>query len=583
MTPRTKDSDSSETSNGFAALGLDPRILNALAALGYEEPTPVQREAIPPLLAGRDVLGQAATGTGKTAAFALPLLHVVTPDADPRERTRALILVPTRELAMQVAQAVHKYGKELGVVAVPIYGGASMETQIRALKRGVDVVVATPGRALDHIRRKTMRLDGVKVVVLDEADEMLDMGFAEDLEAILDATPADRQSALFSATLPPRIAEIANTHLKDPVRVRIDREQVVAGAAPRVRQLAYIVSRAHKMATLGRVLDVENPTSAIVFCRTRTEVDELTETLNARGYRAEALHGGLSQEQRDRVMKKFRANTADLLIATDVAARGLDVQHVSHVVNYDVPSAAEAYVHRIGRTGRAGREGVAITLAEPREHRLVRNIEYQTKQKIEIAAVPTVADLRARRLEMTRASLRETILAGGLDQFRVLVDSLAQEFDVMDVAAAAVKQAHARETTPDVEEEIPAVTLRTERPPRQDRDRAPGPRRPSGDDAKGRGRPVGKRERIVPDSDVARLYIGAGRQAKIRPADLVGAIVNEAGVDPRAIGAIQISERFSLVEVPDEIADGIIDTLRGATIKGKRVPVRRDRAHGGAG
>jgi ATP-dependent RNA helicase DeaD len=585
MTPRKESQDGSDVPAGFSGLGLDDRVVQALTALGYEEPTPVQREAIPPLLAGRDVLGQAATGTGKTAAFALPLLHNLTPDADARERTRAFILVPTRELAMQVAEAVHKYGKALGVVAMPIYGGASMETQIRALKRGVDVVVATPGRALDHIRRKTLRLDGVRTVILDEADEMLDMGFAEDLEAILDAMPAERQTALFSATLPPRIADIANKHLKDPVRVRIDREITAVGSAPRVRQVAYIVNRAHKMATLGRILDVENPTSAIVFCRTRTEVDEVSETLNARGYRAEALHGGLSQEQRDRVMKKFRANTADLLVATDVAARGLDVQHVSHVVNYDLPTAAEAYVHRIGRTGRAGREGVAITLAEPREHRQLRNIEYQTKQKIEIAAVPTVADLRARRLEMTRASLRETILGGGLDQFRVLVDSLAQEFDIMDVAAAAIKQADAKDNVNDADE-IPAVTVRPDRPAsRHDRERAPtakaGSRRH--DAAKAGAAKAAGRERITPEWDVARLYIGAGRLANIRPADLVGAIVNEAGVDPRAIGAIQITERFSLVEVPDEIADSIIETLRAATIKGKRVPVRRDREQGGAG
>jgi ATP-dependent RNA helicase DeaD len=585
MTPRKESLDGSEVAPGFSGLGLDERVISALTALGYEEPTPVQREAIPPLLAGRDLLGQAATGTGKTAAFALPLLHNLTPDADARERTRAFILVPTRELAMQVAEAVHKYGRALGVVAMPIYGGASMETQIRALKRGVDVVVATPGRALDHIRRKTLRLDGVRTVILDEADEMLDMGFAEDLEAILDAMPAERQTALFSATLPPRIAEIANKHLKDPVRVRIDREVQPAGSAPRVRQVAYIVNRAHKMATLGRILDVENPTSAIVFCRTRTEVDEVSETLNARGYRAEALHGGLSQEQRDRVMKKFRANTADLLVATDVAARGLDVQHVSHVVNYDLPTAAEAYVHRIGRTGRAGREGVAITLAEPREHRQLRNIEYQTKQKIEIAAVPTVADLRARRLEMTRASLRETILGGGLDQFRVLVDSLAQEFDIMDVAAAAIKQADAKDNVADAEE-IPAVTVRPDRPAsRHDRERAPtakaGSRRH--DAAKAGAAKAAGRGKITPEWDVARLYIGAGRLANVRPADLVGAIVNEAGVDPRAIGAIQITERFSLVEVPDEIADSIIETLRAATIKGKRVPVRRDREQGGAG
>jgi ATP-dependent RNA helicase DeaD len=582
----TEDStDDTTADTGFSSLGLSPRLLESLVALGYEEPTPVQREAIPPLLAGRDVLGQAATGTGKTAAFALPLLHVLTPDAAPRERTVALVLVPTRELAMQVAEAVHRYGKALGVVALPIYGGAAMETQLRALKRGVDVVVATPGRALDHIRRKTLRLASVKVVVLDEADEMLDMGFAEDLEAILQATPVERQTALFSATLPPRITEIAKKYLRDPVRVRIDRGVMPAGSAPQVRQTAYIVSRAHKMETLGRVLDIEQPTSAIVFCRTRTEVDELTETMNSRGYRAEALHGGLSQEQRDRVMKKFRANTTDLLIATDVAARGLDVQHVSHVVNYDVPSAADAYVHRIGRTGRAGREGVAITLAEPREHRLLRNIEHATKQKIEIATVPTVADLRARRLELTRASLRETILAGGLDAFRVVVDSLAQEFDVMDVAAAAVKQADARDGGAP-EGEIPTLTVRPERGARSDR---PGraDRVSRGDrevPRAGYGRPAdaerprnGKREHPKQDWEVARLYIGAGRKAKIRPGDLVGAIANETGLDARVIGSIQIADRFSLVEVPEASADAIIEVLRTTTIKGKKVPVRRDR------
>ena len=566
----------SPTESGFSGLGLDPRLESALAHLGYEEPTPVQREAIPPLLAGRDLLGQAATGTGKTAAFALPLIHLLDPTLDPRERTAALILVPTRELAMQVAEAVHKYGKALNIVALPIYGGAPMESQLRSLKRGVDVVVATPGRALDHIRRKTLRLEHVKIVILDEADEMLDMGFAEDLEAILAATPETRQTALFSATLPPRIADIANKHLKNPVRVRIDREVVPAGSAPRVRQTAYIVGRSHKIVTLGRVLDVEAPTSAIVFCRTRTEVDELTESLN------EALHGGLSQEQRDRVMKKFRANTAELLIATDVAARGLDVEHVSHVVNYDVPTSAEAYVHRIGRTGRAGREGVAITLAEPREHRLLRNIEYLTKQKIQIATVPTVADLRARRIEMTKASLRETILAGELDHFRAVVDSLSQEFDIMDVAAAAVKMADAKDGAD--AEEIPSVVLRPDRPARHERERAPTPKAGSRrhEAAKAGGKVAGKKH-ITPEWDVARLYIGAGRNSKIRPADLVGAIVNEAGIDARAIGAIQITDRFSLVEVPDEIADGIIDTLRATTIKGRRVPVRRDREQGGAG
>jgi ATP-dependent RNA helicase DeaD len=551
---------------GFASLGLDERVLSALTALGYEEPTPVQLAAIPPLLAGKDVLGQAATGTGKTAAFALPLLHKLTPDAPAKTRTAALILVPTRELAMQVAEAVHRYGRELGIISLPIYGGAAMDTQLRALARGVDVVVATPGRALDHIRRKTLHLGSVKVVVLDEADEMLDMGFAEDLEAILNAVPEVRQTALFSATLPARIAAIADKHLKSPVRVKIDREIVPAGSAPRVRQTAYVVARPHKMAALGRVLDIENPTSAIVFCRTRTEVDELTETLNARGYRAEALHGGLSQAQRDRVMQRFRANTADLLIATDVAARGLDVRHVSHVVNFDVPSAAEAYIHRIGRTGRAGGEGVAITLAEPREHRLLKNIERLTKQTIQLATVPTVADLHARRLELTRATIRETLVEGKLDAYRVVVESLAQEFDLMDVAAAAVKHVDARESGPE-EAEIPAPKPLGPTPKGTPRK---GPRIATGPAKKihrGRG----------PNWEVARLFIGAGRSAGVRPGDLVGAIANEVGVAANAIGAIQIADRHAIVEVPEEIADEIVLALRATTIKGKRVPVRRDK------
>ncbi len=572
--------------NSFNDFGLAEPILRALSEEKYVTPTPIQAQTIPLLLAKRDVVGIAQTGTGKTAAFALPMLQrLVEEEAAAKRQTAGLVLVPTRELAMQVSEAIHKYAKGLGVTVLPVYGGAPISQQIRTLERGAGIVVATPGRALDHIKRGTLKLGTLRMLVLDEADEMLDMGFAEDLDAILEATPKTRQTALFSATMPSRILSIAQKHLNNPARVIVAREKTAAGKMPRVRQIAYIVPRAHKPAALDRVLDMENPTSAIVFCRTRLEVETLVETLNAHGRRAQALHGGMEQRQRDRVMQMFRAGKADLLIATDVAARGLDIEHLSHVFNNDVPPAAEAYVHRIGRTGRAGREGVAITLAEPREHRLLRNIEYQTKQKIEIAAVPTVADLRARRLEMTRASLRETILAGGLDQFRVLVDSLAQEFDIMDVAAAAVKQADAKESGGDPEE-IPTVTIRTERPSRHDRERAPtakaGSRRHEAAKAGARGA-AGKRERITPEWDVARLYIGAGRLAKVRPSDLVGAIVNEAGVDPRAIGAIQITERFSLVEVPDEIADGIIDTLRGATIKGKRVPVRRDREQGGAG
>jgi len=577
----------------FSDLGLDPRLTATLATLGYEEPTPIQRAAIPVLLEGRDVLGQAATGTGKTAAFTLPLLQraalgagvrggvvegAATDDgADDaamdfdRQGPAVLILVPTRELAMQVGEAVHKYGKGLGMRAVPVYGGQDIRRQLRALERGADVVIATPGRALDHIRRGTLTLGNVRSVVLDEADEMLDMGFAEDLEAILAAAPDARQTALFSATLPPRIRDLAERHLTNPARVSIPAEKGTAGTLPRVRQTGYIVARAHKVAALGRVLDVESPTLAFVFCRTRTEVDELTETLTGRGYRAEALHGGMSQEQRDRVMRRVRSGATDLLVATDVAARGLDVEHVSHVVNYDVPSAPEAYVHRIGRTGRAGREGVAVTLIEPREHRLVRNIEHVTKQKMEMATVPTVADLRARRLELTRGSLEEALLEGedALETYRVVVTALAAEYDVVDIAAAAVKLAdESRTAGGETEQEIPTVQLRErpglrrEREGRAERDERPARR--------------GRRERAA-EWDVTRVYVGAGRKAGVRPGDLVGAIANEANVSSSAIGAIEIADRFSLVEVPEDMADQIIRALRGTTIKGKRVMVRRDR------
>ena len=550
-------------SAGFASLGLDARLLEALKELGYEEPTPVQLAAVPPLREGRDVLAMAATGTGKTAAFALPMLHHIDPTLPPKQRLRALVLVPTRELAMQVAEAVHRYGKTLGASALPIYGGASMEQQILRLKRGVDVVVATPGRALDHLRRKTLQLSGVRMVVLDEADEMLDMGFAEDLEAILSALPAEHQTALFSATLPARINAIANSHLKNPVVVKIDRPDVPAGETAKVRQVAYVVARAHKMAALARILDVEAPESAIVFCRTRTEVDQLTETLKGRGYRAEALHGGLSQDQRDRVMKRFRAKGSDLLIATDVAARGLDVKHVTHVVNYDVPWESESYVHRIGRTGRMGREGVAITLAEPREHRLLRNIEAATKQKIEIGVVPTAADLRSRQLEQLREQVVRVIAEDGFDRYRPMIEQLAEEFDVMDIAAAALRIAARHDEGETEHVDIPNVAPRGAG---RD-DSAPRPARHARQAYAGR---VG--------GAVARLYVGAGRKLKIRPGDIVGAIAGEANIPIEQIGAVTIGDRHSIVEVPEEKANFIIARLSASTIKGKKVRVRRDQA-----
>ena len=495
--PSTK---TASTPAGFAGLGLSDTIVASLTALGYEEPTPIQREAIPVLLEGKDLLGQAATGTGKTAAFALPMLQLIGDSPDvARRHTCGLVLVPTRELAMQVAEAIHKYARGTKISVLPLYGGAPMHQQIRTLERGASVVVATPGRALDHIRRGTLILAKLRVLVLDEADEMLDMGFAEDLDAILEATPSQRQTALFSATMPARILAIANRHLNDPARITIAREKAVAGKLPRVRQIAYIVARPHKAAALERVLETENASSALVFCRTRLEVDTLVETLNAHGHSAEALHGGMEQRQRDRVMTRFREGKADLLVATDVAARGLDIERLSHVINYDVPNSSETYLHRIGRTGRAGREGTAITLVEPREHRLLRSMEAVTKQRIEVAPIPTIADLRARRLELTSASLRERLLAGNLEQTRVVGESLAQEFDVLDIAAAAVQLAHAAAGGEGDDKEIPA----TGATPAGDR---PGDRRPL---KPARGRLVTERQRSGADSDFVRQLIEA--------------------------------------------------------------------------
>jgi ATP-dependent RNA helicase DeaD len=553
--------DDNDNIPGFAALGLSADLAGVLDELGYEEPTPVQAAAIPPLLEGRDVMGSAATGTGKTAAFALPMVERIKRE---ERRVQALVMAPTRELAVQVAEAVHRYGKPRGIKVLPIYGGQPIGRQLGALRQGVHVVVGTPGRLLDHIGRGSLDLASVEFVVLDEADEMLDMGFIDDIDAILDETPEDRQTALFSATFPPRIRQLVNRHLRNPVQVAIKQEKM---EAPLVRQVAYVVPRAHKLEALGRVLDLEAPTAAIVFCRTRTEVDQLTESLAVRGYRPEALHGGLAQQQRDRVMGRFRDGAADLLVATDVAARGLDVEHVSHVVNYDIPQSGDAYVHRIGRTGRAGREGTAITLVEPREHRLLKGIERAVRGTIKVERIPTVADLRARRIELLRASLRETLIEQEFDTYRVAVESLADQFDAMDIAAAAVKLAAdaTRGDEPDENADLPHFE------PDKGRGRA----------EEGRG-PRGRRDKAAPRSgargngDMARLFIGMGRRRGIRPADIVGAIAGESGMPGRAIGAIEITDQFSLVEVPENYADQVVKALSNAAIKGRKVAVRRD-------
>ena len=548
---------------GFAELALAPELCRALAGLGYEEPTPIQRAAIPPLLDGRDLVGQAATGTGKTAAFALPVLQRILHSGG-QATPLALVLVPTRELAVQVSTAMHSYGQDMGARVVPVYGGEPIGRQLGALRRGVDVVVATPGRAIDHINRGTLDLAAIEMVVLDEADEMLDMGFAEDIETILGGMPDSRQTALFSATMPPRINGMVRRYLHDPVRVELGKSTTEPSDLL-VRQIAYVVPRGYKQAALARVLDLDLPAATVVFCGTRDEVDRLTETLNGYGHRAEALHGGMDQQQRDRVMSRLRASSIDLLVATDVAARGLDVDQLTHVVNYDVPTAPELYTHRIGRVGRAGREGTAITLVEPREQRMLKTIERVTGQPITIERMPTVADLRNRRLEATQAALRETLIDGGLDAFKAVAEPLVQEFSPFEVALAAVKLAYEAKHGARDEADLPA--------PEPAADDRGGPRRTGGP------RSSGRRDRPAA-SGTTRLFVGTGRSAGVRPQDLVGVITGKSNLSGRDIGAIEIADRFSLVEVPEAAADDVVAALQQASIKGRRANVRRERYEG---
>jgi len=599
-TPENENTDIDTTGNtvdgapattpGFAELGLASQLVSALDGLGYETPSPIQAAAIGPLIAGRDLLGQAATGTGKTAAFALPMLQRLADGRashDGGSRARGakpfgLVLAPTRELAMQVGEAITKYGAGLGATVATVYGGAPIGPQLGMLRRGVDVVVATPGRAIDLINRGALALDAIEVAVLDEADEMLDMGFVEDIETILGATPRGRQTVLFSATMPGRIQSLARTHLSDPVDIRIKKEATPEGEAPKVRQTAYHVPRSHVTVALGRVLEMEQPTAAIVFCRTRADVDAVTETLTARGLRAEALHGGMDQEHRTRVVERLRAGRTELLVATDVAARGLDIDSLTHVVNHDVPSSPESYVHRIGRVGRAGREGVAITLVTPGSIRHLRNIERLIGAPVPSAPVPTPHDLRTVRLARTALALRDQVGADesaadsasdGVDE---LVLELARDHDLASVAAAAIRLARADTSVPDDEIEIPEVRSRggrdrgpDSRGPRRDRDGRPG-------GARGQGaRP--------PKAGTTRLFVSAGRSSGVRPQDIVGALANESRLSGRDIGAIQIHERHALVEVPEHAADDVLRSLRGATtLKGRKANVRRDRDGAGA-
>jgi ATP-dependent RNA helicase DeaD len=511
----------------FESLGLSTETLRALGELGFEEPTPVQAEAIPALLDGHDMMAQAQTGTGKTAAFALPIIERLSGRVPGPE---ALVLTPTRELAVQVAEAIHRFGKYRALQVVAVYGGQPIERQLRALSRPVDVVVGTPGRLMDHMRRETLKLDQVRFVVLDEADEMLDMGFLEDIELILGALPEERQTSLFSATLPKRITDLATRYLRDAVTIQVEPEQVTV---PLITQSYYEVVQRAKLEALTRILDLEDPASAMIFCRTKIEVDEVTQALQGRGYAAEAIHGDLSQMMRDRVMARFRAGTATLLVATDVAARGLDVEHVSHVINYSMPGDTESYVHRIGRTGRAGRSGEAISLVTPRERRLLRWIERAVGQRLEPRRVPTASDVAARQRERLAATLQEIIEMEELESPMALVDELAAYYDPSLIAAAAISLL----VEPEPEEpELPVSSSGVER-------------------------------------GMVRLFVNVGSKDGLRPSDVVGAIANEAQIPGKAIGVIEIKDTYAFVEIPDQFVTRVVNALGRTRLRGREVRV----------
>ncbi len=557
-----------ETSvNGFAALGLSEPIVQAITELGYEEPTPIQANTISRMLAGVDVIAQAQTGTGKTAAFALPIVEKL----DPAIRApQALVLTPTRELAVQVADSFQAYAKHMGIAVLAVYGGQPIERQLRPLHRGVHVVVGTPGRVLDHIQRGTLLLSGVRTMVLDEADEMLDMGFIEDIETILMETPSDRQTALFSATMPAPIAALAQKYMREPERIVVKASQLTV---PLIQQAYYDLGQRDKFEVLARILDFERPTSAIIFCRTKNEVDTLGERLMGRGFPAETLHGDLSQLQRDRVMARFRSGQVELLIATDVAARGLDIDHVSHVVNYDIPLDPEVYVHRIGRTGRAGREGIALTLVSPRERRLLRNIERMTKATIQRRMLPTLEEVASRKRERFITTLRTTIEAGELETYSELAEQLTEEMRPIDIAAAAFKLLLGNQIVTGDDRLAALEPDENDDRRRNDRygDRG-GFRRNDRYGDRGGFREGGERgPRREGGPGMTRLYLDVGRMDNVRPADIVGAIANEAGLPGRAIGAIELFDNFSFVEVPGQQTDRILRALKMTTIRGRRL------------
>ncbi|MBA4542246.1 MULTISPECIES: DEAD/DEAH box helicase [Thermoactinomyces] len=515
--------------NRFDQFQLSQEILRGIQDLGFEEPSPIQAECIPAVLRGEDVIGQAQTGTGKTAAFGIPVLERI----NPAERViQSVILAPTRELAIQVSEELRRIGRPKRVKTLPIYGGQSIGRQIKALQQGVHVVIGTPGRLLDHLRRGTINTEQVEMVVLDEADEMLDMGFIDDIENVFRFLPKNRQLLLFSATMPPTIRQLANKYMRKPRYITVNRGEVTV---PVIKQYYYRVLENTKVEALCRILDSEEVDLSIIFCRTKKGVDELTESLQARGYLAGGLHGDLAQQQRDRVMNAFRGGEIELLVATDVAARGIDVGSVSHVINYDIPQDVESYVHRIGRTGRAGRNGVALTLVTPREMKQLRTIEEETGARLKARELPTLEEVAAKQQASWIAQIEEIIQSDAdLTLFDELVDQLSGKFSAEKVAEAALYLAFSDRFVKNIDTTYNFGETGA----------APG---------------------------MVRFFINVGRNANLRPQELAKAISEHAGIALRQVGKINIYDRFSFVEVPEDVAPFVYEALRQSKINGARV------------
>ncbi|GGD48584.1 DEAD/DEAH box helicase [Lacimicrobium alkaliphilum] len=562
----------SNTDLSFTDLNLPEPVLKALEKVGYEKPSPIQAESIPLIMEGHDLLGQAQTGTGKTAAFALPMLAKIDSSDT---TTQLLVLAPTRELAIQVAEAFHTYASfDRNIKVLPIYGGQSYDNQIRPLKRGVQVVVGTPGRIIDHIKKGTLKLDKLKFLVLDEADEMLRMGFIDDVEWILSHAPKERQTALFSATMPDRIRNITNKYLKSPKIVRIASK---VSTASTIRQRFCQVAGHHKLEALTRILEVEEFDGIIVFVRTKNATMELAEKLAARGFAVEPLNGDIQQSARERTVDRLKQGKIDILIATDVVARGLDVERISHVINFDIPYDTESYVHRIGRTGRAGRSGEAILFISHREKRMLGAIEKATRQKIEVMTIPSISELNEQRLKRFKQSVIEAMNDDKLEALITVIEAIQAETEAEPevLMAALAKLAQGNEPLLLSESDRPDLNARPPRVERGERDRGgrDRPERgPRGRDGKAGDKP--RRRSSKPEEGMQRYRLDVGHTHGVKPGNIVGAIANEAGMDSKHIGAIEIHDSFSTVDLPEGMPPEVRQVLQKARVSGQKLGIR---------